>query len=471
MSISLDGGTTYTNFTTTNGLGNNAVRGVYASGSTVYAATSGGFSIGSPDALALMWNATNGTWSTSASNWTTGSGGSTVFMAGDTATFSGTAGGTLTLSGSLAPASTFVSATAGTYTFSGGAGNVISGSGALEKSGAGVAVFTSDNGWTGGTRLSAGTIRVGTDGALGSGTLSLSGGTIASAGASARALPNPVAFSGDVAIGDGTGTGAMVFGGGVDLGASTRSITTVVDTTISGTIANGGLTKLGAGRLSLSVDNTYTGSTTVSAGRLSVNGALGSTAVTVAGGAGLGGSGSIAGTLSILSGGTLAPGNSIESLATGPAMVAAGATFSYEVDSTNPLSLGSAADLLVISGALNLDTGNGTLLTVTDLAGSPQPFVNRTTVFALINYSGAWNGGLFTYAGDVLADGGRFFVGSQEWEIDYDSPTGGANFTADYLPSSSFVTVMAIPEPATSCMALAGLASIGYSMFRRRKRA
>jgi hypothetical protein len=40
-------------------------------------------------------------------------------------------------------------------------------------------------------------------------------------------------------------------------------------------------------------------------------------------------------------------------------------------------------------------------------------------------------------------------VGSQLWEIDYDSPTGGDNFTGDYLPSSSFVTVMAVPEPAT----------------------
>ena len=35
----------FTNFTTANGLGNNVVYGVYASGSTVYAATQGGLSI------------------------------------------------------------------------------------------------------------------------------------------------------------------------------------------------------------------------------------------------------------------------------------------------------------------------------------------------------------------------------------------------------------------------------------------
>ena len=39
MSISTDGGGTFTNKTTTNGLGSNTVKGVYASGSTVYAAT------------------------------------------------------------------------------------------------------------------------------------------------------------------------------------------------------------------------------------------------------------------------------------------------------------------------------------------------------------------------------------------------------------------------------------------------
>jgi hypothetical protein len=55
-----------------------------------------------------------------------------------------------------------------------------------------------------------------------------------------------------------------------------------------------------------------------------------------------------------------------------------------------------------------------------------------------------------------LADGSRFSVGSQLWEIDYDSPTGGDNFTGDYLPSSSFVTVTAVPEPSTLVLACLG---------------
>jgi len=43
----LANGLTFTNYTTTNGLGNNFVNGVYASGSTIYAATEGGLSVSS----------------------------------------------------------------------------------------------------------------------------------------------------------------------------------------------------------------------------------------------------------------------------------------------------------------------------------------------------------------------------------------------------------------------------------------
>lgn len=187
-------------------------------------------------------------------------------------------------------------------------------------------------------------------------------------------------------------------------------------------------------------------------------------------GNGNGAAGSIGGPVSVAGGGTLSPGNSIASLATGTATFASDATFEYEIDSTNPASLGAAADLLVVNGDLDLDPGNGTILTVTDLATAPNAFLPNTS-FALINYSGSWNGGLFTYSGTVLADGSRVTVGAHEWEIDYDlvSAAGLANFTADYLPSGRFVAFRAIPEPTTCFIALTGLACGGFSMWRRRK--
>ena len=158
------------------------------------------------------------------------------------------------------------------------------------------------------------------------------------------------------------------------------------------------------------------------------------------------------------------------SLATGTATFAAASNFAYEVDSSQLGSLGTAADLLVVSGDLTLDPANGTLLSFTDLNNTPAPFVEDTTIFALINYSGSWNGGLFRYGGNALADGSQFQAGSQWWEIDYNSSTGGDNFTSDYLPSSSFVTVTAVPEPGT--FALVGIgAGLAALAFRRRGRA
>ena len=57
LSISNDGGATFTNYT--NGLGSNFVNGVYAQGSTVYAATLGGLSI-STNGGATFTNYTKG---------------------------------------------------------------------------------------------------------------------------------------------------------------------------------------------------------------------------------------------------------------------------------------------------------------------------------------------------------------------------------------------------------------------------
>ncbi|NBX30051.1 PEP-CTERM sorting domain-containing protein, partial [bacterium] len=236
---------------------------------------------------------------------------------------------------------------------------------------------------------------------------------------------------------------------------------------ISGT---GDLVKQGAGNLVLSGTSDYTGATTVSAGRLSVNGSLGTTAVTVQSGAEVGGSGSIGGIVSVLAGGTLSPGNSIQSLAVGATTFSGSSTFEYEYDSTNPASLAAAADLLVVNGDLTINSG--AILTLTDLAGSPNPFVNYSTIFALVNYSGTWNNGLFTYNGTALADGDWFVAGSQEWRIDYNrtSSLGLDNFTGDYLTGGSFVVITAVPEPSTWALALGAVACSGVVISRRRRR-
>jgi hypothetical protein len=58
LSISTDGGSTFTNKTTTSGLGGNLVYGVIAVGDTIYAATSRGLSISNPQTASSsipMW--------------------------------------------------------------------------------------------------------------------------------------------------------------------------------------------------------------------------------------------------------------------------------------------------------------------------------------------------------------------------------------------------------------------------------
>ena len=201
-----------------------------------------------------------------------------------------------------------------------------------------------------------------------------------------------------------------------------------------------------------------------------MNGAIGDGGVTVSGGT-LGGSGSISGAVAVQAGGSLAPGNSIESLAAGATSFTGGATFAYEVDSS--ATLGLAADLLVVTGTLNLstDVNNRSLLSFVDIANTITPFIDNTTVFAMINYSGAWNGGLFSYGGQSLADGSRFSVSSQLLEIDHTYQIGGSNiqplnFTSSQNTGGSYVTITAVPEPTTLMLLAAAASLAGFTRCR-----
>jgi autotransporter-associated beta strand protein len=149
-------------------------------------------------------------------------------------------------------------------------GGGVSGSGNLTKSGNGVLTLSASNTYSGGTTLSAGTLRAGNDGALGTGALSMAGGTVfASDGATARTVTNAITLSGNVQLGDATGTGALTLGS-VNLGAATRTLTVGNTTTLGGAVTNGGLVKAGAGTLNLSNTATSFGALQIDAGRVAV---------------------------------------------------------------------------------------------------------------------------------------------------------------------------------------------------------
>ena len=143
---------------------------------------------------------------------------------------------------------------------------------AVVKSGSGVLALSASNTFTGGMRLNAGTVQVGNDGALGSGTLVLAGGKLSAEDAvTARTLSNAVNLTGDVALGDSVNSAALTFSGNVLLGGS-YTVNVASGVTLGGVLSDGGSgygwTKSGTGTLLLSGGNTFSGPLSVSAGTL-----------------------------------------------------------------------------------------------------------------------------------------------------------------------------------------------------------
>lgn len=100
------------------------------------------------------------------------------------------------------------------------------------------------------------------------GTLILSDATTyRSDGGTARTVAKASQINGNVTLGY-SGGGTLTFSGNVDLTAGQRTLTAANDIAISGAITNGGLTKAGAGTMVLSGANTYALGTLVSAGTL-----------------------------------------------------------------------------------------------------------------------------------------------------------------------------------------------------------
>lgn len=181
----------------------------------------------------------------------------------------------------------------------------------LIKQGLGTLVLSGASTYSAGTDLSGGTIQVEHSSALGTGRVTMAGGTKIDF-APDISLANNIVLAGigtlNVSMGSASHTGAIDERGG-----------------------SFGFRKTGAGNLILGGVNTYSGSTTVSAGMLSVNGSIAfSSLTTVNAGGARGGTGTVGNTV-IGDGGALAPGNSIGTLTVAGSLTFAAAS-SYMVE-------------------------------------------------------------------------------------------------------------------------------------------
>ena len=274
-------------------------------------------------------------------------------------------------------------------------GGAVSGSYSLTKAGAGTLTLSGVNTFTGGFTLNAGTLNINSSSALGdaAGTFTIAGGTINTTAGALTMSNYPQAWNANFTF---TGTNALNMGtGAVTLGANCQVTAGASTLTVGGAISGAySLTKAGAGNLTLSGANTYTGATTISAGTL----AAGSTsafgnnsAVTLA---------STAGAVLNITG----YNNSIGSLTGGGAaggnVTLGAATLTIGSDNASPAAY---AGIISGTGAL-IKTGTGTLT----LSGA-NTYTGATTIsggILLVNGSTALGSAVTVQSGSTLGGTG-----------------------------------------------------------------
>ncbi len=310
----------------------------------------------------------------------------------------------------------------------------------LAVAGGGSLTLSGANTFSGGAQLREGTILVGNNAALGTGTLQIQFDqtgtrTLASSSSTAYTLNNSVNIFNSMTLGQTTGgTGSLTLSGTVSLGdpvgeVNSRTVTVNGAHTMSGVIGGGnGLVKAGDGTLTLSGGsaNTYTGATTVSAGVLELNKSTGN---------------AIAGNLTVNSGATLLLSGSNQVASSGGQTVTlSGGTIQRSTGVSE------------VFGNLNLTTGSfldfGTGTTGTMSFGTYTPS-------SLLTVNNFFEGNTLTFGSDLTSTiNGALFS--------FDNA-----FTSSWNSGTSTFTITAIPEPSTY-LAAAGLLALFLWPVRRR---
>lgn len=219
------------------------------------------------------------------------------------------------------------------------------------------------------------------------------------------------------------------------------------DATITGAIEgeSGTFEKRGAGRLTIEDARLFKGSGVVSAGTLVINSTDAVTNYTVNAGGVLAGKGQTSAPVAVS--GTLAPGDSVGMLSTGPLSLLGGSTLALEIASSALFDRVNVAGEVSLKDSVNLslsvlsgfDAAAGTLFTVIENDGADPVVFN--------------NGGRLFYQGNPLDEGERFVAGTYEFQISYAGGTGND------------VTLSFVPEPSSAALLAAG----ALGLLRRRR--
>ncbi|WP_438479963.1 autotransporter-associated beta strand repeat-containing protein [Oleiharenicola lentus] len=323
-------------------------------------------------------------------------------------------------------------------------GDISGSDGTFVKTGSGTLTLTGHNTFSGDLYLSGGTVRVGSNGALGQGArVFFNGGMLAT-------------------------TASFTTDRNHYVGATGGTFDTATATTLTSNgslFGSGTLTKTGTGTLALTGTSTFSGPLQIEAGTVLMNGVANASAFTVNNGAALGGSGNI-GALTLNSGSTLAPGNSPGTLSiTGNSTWNGGANYEWEINNATGVA-GTHYDLVSVSGSLTITATSENKFTLT--LGSL--LANNTRGDAL-NFNSTVNSSYTiasTTGGIIGFDASAFTINSSGFT---NATNGGSwnlalgNSNRDLL--LNFTAASAIPEPSTYA-ALAGACALGLVIYRKR---
>lgn len=351
----------------------------------------------------------------------------------------GSSGGNVSLgAGSLS-----IGAANANATYSG----IISGSGAIHKVGTGILTLTGTNTYSGATTISAGSLVVQNNAALGStsGTTTVNSGATLEINGSGLSIAENLSLSGAGVSGNGAlrnSGGDNTVSGNITLTAnSTVSAATGTQLNQTGAISgSGGLTITGGGTVQLGGNNTYTGNTTVTDA-----------------------------TLRIGSGG----GNAIDG---GNVILQSGGTLLLDADNR----ISGSTDLVLNGGTLQMNGNSLTLGSLTLTANSTIDFGGGDAVLDFVNgASGDWGGFTLTvtnWSGSLTGGGAdilRFSGGisdSQAGRIVFQSPQ---QFPWDSV-SGVIVNgneIVPVPEPRFAAGTVLWLLFIFLQGWRRRPQA